>query len=97
MNVFLELLKEHKLPIPTTEFKFCKDRKWKFDYAFEKKKVAVEQEGGIWTSGRHTRGSGFMRDLEKYNKAVLLGWRVLRYSPEQMMDEAIRDLKEIGV
>lgn len=92
MDFFILLLKKAKLPKPETEYKFCPDRKWRFDYAFPKQKIAVEQEGGAWSQGRHTRGSGFIKDMEKYNKAVLLGWRVLRYTPEQMTCEAIDDL-----
>ena len=95
MDLFLRLLKQNKLPLPEAEYKFCPERRWRFDYAFIKQKIAVEQEGGVWAFGRHTRGSGFIKDLEKYNKAVLLGWRVLRYTPDQMLCEAIEDLKTI--
>ena len=95
MDFFIQLLKQEGLPIPETEFKFCKDRRWRFDYAFPKYKIAIEQEGGIWIRGRHNRGTGFIKDMEKYNMAVLLGWRVLRYTPEQLLNEAIIDLKKI--
>ena len=95
MDLFLRLLKQNKLPLPTPEYKFCKERRWRFDYAFVKQKIAVEQEGGVWAFGRHTRGSGFIKDLEKYNKATLLGWKVLRYTPDQMLDVAISDLQTI--
>ena len=55
-----------------------------FDAALPQYKVAVEQEGGLWIRGRHNRASGYIADLEKYNAAVLLGWRVLRYTPQQI-------------
>lgn len=95
MDEFLLLLKENKLPLPVKEYKFCKERRWKFDYCWIKPKIAIECEGGVWSGGRHNRGSGFIKDMEKYNKAALLGWKVLRYTPEQMQNEAINDLKEI--
>ena len=66
------------------EYKFCKTRKWRFDYANFDLKVAIEIEGGAYTNGRHTRGKGFINDMEKYNMAVELGWVVLRYTPDQM-------------
>lgn len=66
------------------EFKFHPERKWRFDFCFLRHKVAVEVEGGVWSNGRHTRGSGFIKDMEKYNAATELGWRILRFTPSQL-------------
>ncbi len=65
------------------EHKFHPTRKWRLDWADVKKKIAIETEGGVWVGGRHTSGSGFIKDMEKYNAAVLLGWKLLRYTPQQ--------------
>ena len=61
-----------------TEHHFHPKRKWAFDLAWLDEKLAVEVEGGVWTDGRHTRGSGFVKDCDKYNSATLAGWRILR-------------------
>ena len=53
---------------------------WRFDFAYKEFKIAVEVEGGIYTNGRHVRGKGFENDCEKYNNALVLGWRVLRFT-----------------
>lgn len=66
------------------EFRFHPKRKWRFDYAFPAVKLALEVEGGVWTRGRHTRPQGFLNDIEKYNTATLLGWRVLRTTPDEL-------------
>lgn len=55
--------------------------------------VAVEVEGGVWTGGRHTSGSGFIKDMEKYNTALLHGWRVYRTTPKMLTSrEVITDI-----
>ena len=66
------------------EYRFAPPRRWRFDRAWLEYNLAVEIEGGVWTGGRHTRGSGFVNDLEKYNHAVMLGWRILRFTPQQV-------------
>jgi len=48
--------------------------------------LAVEVEGGVYSRGRHTTGIGFTRDCDKLNCAVLLGWRVLRFTAEMVND-----------
>lgn len=66
------------------EFRFHPVRKWRFDYAIPEHKIALEVEGGVWTGGRHTSSVGFMKDMEKYNTATLMGWRVLRTTPDEL-------------
>lgn len=74
------------LPKPVAEWRFHALRRWRFDWAFRPEKLAIEVEGGAWTGGRHTRGKGFEKDLEKYAEALCLGWRVLRVTPKQIAD-----------
>lgn len=71
------------LPPMVAEHQFHPIRKWRFDYAFLDHLVAVEIEGGAWKNGRHTRGSGFEKDREKYNEAAKSGWRIFRFSPDE--------------
>ena len=66
------------------EYRFHPVRRWRFDYAVPSAKVALEVEGGVWTGGRHTRGQGFLGDMEKYNTATLMGWKVLRTTPKEL-------------
>ena len=70
------------IPVPEAEYRFHPERKWRFDYAWPDKLVALEIEGGAWTQGRHFRGAGAKSDMEKYNEAAMMGWRVLRVTPD---------------
>lgn len=69
------------LPKPVTEHEFHPKRDWAFDFAWPKQKIALEVEGGIYSGGRHIQPKGFLHDMEKYNTAAVLGWRVLRFTP----------------
>ena len=69
---------------PVRELSFHPKRKWRFDFAFPERMIAVEIEGGA--NGRHQRIGGFVGDCHKYNAAALLGWRVFRYTTAMVMD-----------
>lgn len=79
------------VPNPVPEFRFAPPRRWRLDYAWPDHKIAVEVEGGIWSGGRHIRPKGFLADLEKYNELAILGWRLIRVTPQQIRSgEALR-------
>lgn len=88
MSALEELLAVHiradRLPAPVRELNFHPTRKSRFDFAWPELMLAVECDGGTWSNGRHTRGAGYAADCIKINDAVLLGWRVLRFTGEQI-------------
>lgn len=90
---FDQQCRAYGLPEPTAEHRFHPTRRWRFDWAWPAYKIAVEIEGGVFAGGRHSRGAGYRNDLEKYNSAHLMGWRVFRYLPEQVRDgQAVHDM-----
>lgn len=91
----LHLFTANLSELPEREVKFHPDRKWRFDFAWKKQKLAVEIEGGVYSGGRHIRPTGFEADCEKYNAAIALGWRVLRFTAKQVHSlEAIKLTRE---
>lgn len=66
------------------EHPFFPGRRWRIDFAIVDLKIGIEIEGGAWTNGRHTRGKGFIEDMEKYNAAATLGWVILRFIPQDL-------------
>ena len=74
------------LPAPLREYRFAPPRRWRFDFSWPERFLAVEVEGGSFIAGRHSRGAGFEAYAEKYNEAALIGWRVLRVTPRMVDD-----------
>lgn len=74
------------------EFRFDRSRRWRFDVAWPDRKIAFEIEGGIWMktaggrSAGHAHPDRFLKDIEKYNMAAVLGWRVFRITPDMIAD-----------
>ena len=71
--------------LPEPEHKFCPSRRFRFDWAWVEKKVAVEVDGGVWL--RHGGRHGMDKDREKLNIAASLGWLVLRFSVPMLQKE----------
>lgn len=68
------------------EYKFLHDRRFRFDLAIPQVMIAIELEGGIFSTGRHTRGKGYANDAKKYNLAVRHGWKLFRYTTADFND-----------
>ena len=85
-TTFIPWIEGHGFPAPDTEHRFHPKRRWRFDFAFPDRKIALEVEGGVFAKvqGRHSRGAGYRADLEKYNTAAVMGWIVIRVLPEQL-------------
>ena len=61
-------------------------RRWKFDAALPSLLKAVEIDGSMFVGGRHGGGRSVVRDMEKQNAAVVLGWKVLHLRPDQLKE-----------
>jgi very-short-patch-repair endonuclease len=91
-------IRAYGLPEPVPEYRFHPERKWRLDFAWPDRKLAVEVEGGVWAAdkgrpcqlcgerpkGAHGRGRGILRDIEKGNAAALLGWTLIRVTTRQV-------------
>jgi hypothetical protein len=87
---------EFGIPMPECEFRFC-ERRFRFDFCWPDKKLAVECDGGTWSKkGRHTTGSGYERDCVKLNLAVLHGYKVLRFTTSMLKNDGMHCLELIS-
>ena len=88
----LQDLQRRRIAAPVGEHIFFPIRKWRFDFCWPDQRIALEIEGGVFTEGRHTRGSGFINDMQKYNAAAYLGWRVIRTTWSQLNSPTMLDV-----
>lgn len=77
------------------EYRFDDKRMWRFDWAIESLKVAIEFEGGIYLENSgHKTAKHYTKDTNKYNRAAQLGWKVLRYTAMNYKD-VLKDLENL--
>lgn len=73
------------------EHKFALEvgRQFRFDFAWPDSdggKISLEIQGGIFTKGAHSTGTGLTRDFIKGNLAAALGWRCFQFSSAMARD-----------
>lgn len=73
------------------EYRFVPGRKFRFDFAFPDRQIAVEIDGAV-----HRIKVRFHSDREKGNLAILHGWRVLHVGPDAVRDgRALEILRQL--
>lgn len=82
------------LPVPVIEYRFHEQRKWRFDFAWLRSRVALEVQGGIFSGGRHVQGAALVKEYEKLNAAAAAGWRVMFCQPGQL--QRVEFMREIA-
>jgi len=93
-RILCALCDEVGLPHPEAEWEFTPHRKFRADFAWPENDppLALEVDGGVWTGGRHTRSTGFLRDHEKRNEYATQGWRVIYTTPDKLYTMETIDL-----
>jgi hypothetical protein len=80
-----------KLPPMAVQWRFANSkhpnsasRKWRADCVFPDYKIFVEIDGGVWIRGAHGHPKDILRNMTKQNDAMLLGFTVLRFTPQEV-------------
>lgn len=82
LNKFEFLWKVLGGPELEKEYQFEPTRRWRVDYFANG--VAIEIEGAIWRGGRHNHPTGFLKDMEKYNRLAEKGILLFRVPAHQI-------------
>lgn len=74
------------LPEPVRNYRFHPQRKWEIDLAWVSYRIGAEIDGGLYLpgGGAHSRPANILRDIEKHNALLCLGWQVLRFTPQMV-------------
>lgn len=112
-NVFPAVCKAVLGQSVVAEHVFFPGRKWRFDYAIIEHKIAIEVEGATYKKttfkskktgenitvmgGRHNIGEGYLNDMEKYNAAAMIGWRVFRVTPAGLLKSKTLDMLKSAI
>jgi very-short-patch-repair endonuclease len=68
------------------EFYPWTDSKMRFDFAFQSLRILIELDGmTAHGKGAHSKGAGYTRDCNKANRAIVDGYRVLRFDRPLIM------------
>ena len=86
--------REGTIPEYVEELQFHHTRKFRFDWAIPSLKIAIEYEGLFSKKSGHTTVTGYTKDCDKYNLALLNGWKVLRYTAKNY-ENLSQDLKNL--
>jgi hypothetical protein len=94
------MMRKHGFLIPVRNYKFDKERLWRFDFCWPTRfKIVPDVKGGtrrkvpvkvaleIEGRGRHQTVSGYAKDCQKYNQAAIQGWLVVRVPTSALSNE----------
>ena len=89
----ITLLKEAGLPIPTLQMPlpWRSSSEGRVDFAYEDARVIIECDGRRW----HTTMEAFENDRRRDNLAQLNGWRILRFTWNDLTETPARVLDQI--
>ena len=93
-NLFAMQLDSAGLTGYIREYQAIPGRRFRFDFAWRKERLLVEINGGTYSKGAHSTGTGIARDYEKGNLAVLNGWRVLSFDTKMVKSGAALEVVE---
>ena len=66
------------------EYQAIPGRKFRFDFCWEKERLLVEINGGTYSKGAHSTGTGIARDYEKFRLGQDCGWEVYPFDTKEV-------------
>jgi hypothetical protein len=81
-DAFLKIVSGSSLPLPVAQYQVSHNGRLvcRADFAYPERRLLIELDGAHW----HIDRSRFQADRSKQNRAVTLGWTVMRYTWEDV-------------
>ena len=84
-RLFLAYLDLYDIPAPVAEWRICRERMWRADFAWPDAGLIMEVQGGYQQGRAHASVGGARNDFDKYNAAAILGLRLLLKLPADLI------------
>ena len=83
-NLFAMQLDSAGLTGYVREYQAIPGRRFRFDFAWRKERLLVEINGGTYSKGAHSTGTGIARDYEKLRLGQACGWTVYPFDTKEV-------------
>jgi len=93
-NLFAMQLDSAGLTGYVREYQAIPGRKFRFDFAFLRERLLVEINGGTFTRGGHSTGTGIRRDYTKQNLCQIAGYKLLTFDADMVKSGQALDFTE---
>jgi len=93
-QLFAFQVKAAGLPEPEREVCVIPGRKFRFDFCWREARLLVEINGGTFTRGGHSTGTGIRRDYTKQNLCQIAGYKLLTFDADMVKSGQALDFTE---
>jgi len=84
---FVSILRDHGLPVPQSQYCVTiNGHSYRLDFAYPEAMVAIEIDGFAY----HSSHTAFEGDRVRQNELVRVGWRVIRFTTEQLLHSPLQ-------
>ena len=77
------------------QYAYVPGRRLRADFAWPAARLLVEVQGGVYSGQAHGSISGILADNARLTAATLAGFRVLRFTPDQVKGDAIAETLDV--
>ena len=74
------------------QFRYVPGRRFRADFALPAYRLLIEVAGGVYTRKAHGSVTGVLADIDRLNRGTILGWRMLRVTPQMVEDGTAKEM-----